>query len=1390
MSIYRPLTHGLSAITLALSLAGCGLDSPDTPDPTNAAPIIQSPANFAVTEGVAVGEVVYTAKGYDVEGDTISWGLEDPLNAFEIDSVSGEVTVRDNTPLVEELDDYVIRVLASDDDPTSGSRYKEVAIQVLPGDLVVPDPSIVPTESQAVIYYLRDDNNYDDWIIHGWNNSDCNGYADFGAGEGTEWTEGIPITGYDDNYGAYWLINTNGPSSCLNFIIHKGDEKDPNDTDNMLDLSGDRWTFAVSGKGLYGSPEEAFQGEDSFTVKDAAGHLLDGQTIVWNRNTSGNLKLVYSADGSLDENFEATAENSIDLTAVDLTDAQKAIVPHLADWPAYQFDLTDEQIKMWLKGQLIIAEFEDDAPVAATHVQTAKALDAVYTTGANDADEAQLGLSYEGDMVKVAVWAPTAQSLSLNVYDADKNMTDSFEMTADADTGIWMYEGSKADLDRMFYRFAITAYHPVSKAVEQMEATDPYSVNTSTNGRYSQFVNLADADLYPENWMDHQIPTIENFEDAVLLEGHVRDFSVNDATVSAANRGKYKAFTEMDSDAVMNLKGLAESGVTHFHLLPTNDIATIEEDATKRIDLTNTVDELCAANAGASICGVADGSSTLFDVLDSYDPATGDAQALVNEFRGLDGFNWGYDPHHFNVVEGSYASDAEGVARIVEYREMVKALHDSGMRVVMDVVYNHTSASGLWDNSVFDKLVPGYYHRYNEISGDIERSTCCDNTATENRMMGKFVVDSLAMWAEQYDIDGFRFDIMGHMPKSVILEGRDAVAAIDPDTYFYGEGWNWGEVANGRLFEQAIQTTMAGTEVGTFNDRPRDTIRDAALSQETVNLDNADHIRLGLAGTLADFELSDRNDGRKPGSDFGQSSYAQDPADIINYISKHDNETLWDKLQYALPETMTTADRVRVHNLSAAIPVLSQGIPFFQLGVERMRSKSMDRNTYDAGDWFNAIDYTNMGNNWDVGLPLAQDNEGAWDTISGLIANPETAVAMEDINFSQAVFNEFLKIRSSSKLFRLTTEQDVIDRVGFHNTGSEQTPGVIVMSIDDGAEWADLDAEHDAIVVAINGTSAEAVQTIKTSRELVLHSVQQSSADATLAGATSVTDGDTATLTIPAYTIAVFVIEQGDAQGDGISAKPATFLSPFGSTEIFLRGDMNGWDASDMFSYNDKGVYSISRALDAGSYNWKVASEDWSTVDLGWGSFDFAPDSIPGTDQGGNIGLEIAEMANYSFSLDVTVSPYVMTISKANDLIDCAALPDSADPAPFAISGDGSLYVKGSHSDWGNDDQFKLTYKGENRYQAVANFDGEFQFKIASSDWGTEIVAEDADGNTEQGLLTLDTEYSVGYPSGGTPNNQTKLPAGRYSFLVTLNEDDPAKGSTGVGSLLIQQCSE
>ncbi|WP_076542626.1 pullulanase-type alpha-1,6-glucosidase [Shewanella sp. UCD-KL21] len=1220
----------------------------------------------------------------------------------------------------------------------------------------LPLPVVLASENQAVLYYnrLKDKNNteknpnYAAFRLHTWNNDACDSYAP--PFDSTEWSNGHLFDGVDENYGAYWILNLKeGFSECAQFIIHDGDTKALSASDMSMNLKAhedptsveaqfDRANFTIDGTpDVYDFPIL----DVGFSIADASAHWLDQNTFVWNEDPEGIAKFVlhYAATAGIGVDDGGSISGAqLELAETELTDTQKALVPHLADWPAYEANFSADEAKMMAKNQLVMAAYDsDNKPVAATHVQVAKVLDALYTQGDNDADEADLGIIYDGSNIIAKVWAPTAQSVNLKVYDAAKTLTSTEAMTLDSATGIWSFSGDMS-LDRMYYRYELTVFHPVTKAIETLESTDPYSLNVSTNGRYSQFVNLSDDDLKPEGWDGHSIPTIVNAEDAVIYEGHVRDFSARDESTSAANRGKYLAFTEQGSAPVEHLRTLAQSGVTHFHLLPVNDIATVNEDPAERIDITDTLGALCdKIDDNADACSTQDKSATIESILAGNAVGSFETQDLVNAMRGYDSFNWGYDPQHFIAPEGSYATDADGVARIIELRAMNQALHELGLRVVLDVVYNHTSASGLWDNSVLDKVVPGYYHRYNEITGNIESSTCCDNTATEHRMMDKFVTDSMVIWAQQYGFDSFRFDVMGHMPKSSILAAREAVQAVDADNYFYGEGWNFGEVADNRLFEQAVQANMAGSEVGTFNDRIREAVRGGALfamEQKDDYLRDQDTLRLSMAGNLQNYVLKDFNGNSAKGSSFSWNSqptaYALDPADSINYVSKHDNETLWDVLQYSNDISMSLDSRVRVQNIAATIPLMSQGIPFLQMGGDMLRSKSLDRNTYDSGDWFNWVDFTKNSNNWNVGLPLKQDNDAKMDQIITLAGNPNSAASMSEIEFASSVFNEFLSIRKASPLLRLTTEQDIIDRVGFHNIGKNQTQGVIVMSVDDGGELVDIDPAVDAMVVMVNGSDQAQSHSVATAADFSLHPTLVMSVDSTVQSASFSQGEGEGTFTVPAYTTAVFVKNQGDAQGEGLSADAtagAPDVVPYGSTTVFVRGGMNGWGELDSFSYIGAGEYRVAINLAAGGYDFKVASSDWSTVDFGGVSdAEAAVDedvAEPLARAGANLSFTATLDGTYVFSLDAS--------DKDNPVLTIY------NEEPFVGT---EVYLRGDMNGWSTDNEM-LSFGGSIYQVDIMVSAGVKGFKVASSDWSSvDYGSLDDDGTVS---LATDKQLAV-----------------------------------------------
>ena len=1242
---------------------------------------------------------------------------------------------------------------------------------VVGADPNAPDPVIFPNENQAVLFYKRpQDGNYDGWRLHTWNNDACDAYQP--ASIAPSWDNGLPITGIDPNYGAYWLLElkegyAGTEGACGNFIIHIGTEdsgKEMGGGDFTMPLSQDdpdfarmNWTFSGVAS-VFEYPLLSL----GVSVQGAAAHWIDQHTLIWNADVwaANRVRLFHHAEGGIEVMDEDLTGQSIELVPVDLTEAQRALVPHLADQPAFMLDIDRAQAQQLVREQLALAAYNSDGELlTATWVQAAKVLDDLYAYGEHSALAAQLGIHYEAGSIHTAVWAPTAHEVRLQVYNAAKNLQDSVLMDYHSDTGVWSYSADRDELDRLFYRFQVTAYHPLTRQVEVMEATDPYSLNVSINGQFSQFVDLNDDDFKPEGWDERQVPVVQQPEDIVIYEGHIRDFSIRDMSTRAGWRGKYLAFTEEDSAPVQHLRRLAEAGVTHFHVLPATDQANINEDVSQRVEITDTVGRLCQLNPQAPVCGVESNSATIISVLESYLPYETKAQALVQSMRHLDGFNWGYDPHHFIAPEGSFATATEGPARVREVRAMIQALNAMGLRVALDVVYNHTSSSGLFDKSVFDKIVPGYYHRYNESTGVIERSTCCENTATEHRMMDKFIRDSLVILARDFGYNDFRFDIMGHHRKEDILAAREAVRAVDPDTYFYGEGWNFGEVANNRLFTQAKQQDMAGTAVGTFNDRIREGVRSAALfKSELSDSDRSelDIIRVSLAATLKDYVLLTHRGSSGPASSLnwnGQpAGYAEMPADIINYVSKHDNETLWDQLQYRLDEQMSAAERVRAQNISIAIPLMSQGIPFLQLGGDFLRSKSMDRDSYDSGDWFNYVDFTFQTNNWAVGLPLAEKNEANWDAIARLFLNPNTAVQPEDISFAAEVFNEFLRIRSQHPLFRLRTAEDVMDRLGFHNVGSNQTPGLIVMSIDDGLGLADLDPTIDALVVVINGSAQEVAHSIPTAQDFDLHPIQQASVDSRVRSAYFQQGNDEGTFVVPARTMAVFIKPQHGDQGEGLSADATTGapdIPPYEATSVFVRGGMNGWSTDDEMQYEGGNVYALERYLEAGDYEFKVASSDWSSVDFGGG--DDGADIVLGSNktlarQGANLRLTIATAGTYRFSLNASnpEAPVLLAEEKR----------------PYGAT---TIYLRGSLTDWGTSMPFQ--YMGADQYQVSMTLEAQnYEFKFADADWADINYGAGDDG----GAMELGVGKTLVFNGGNL--NLTFPVAGDYTFTIDASE--------------------
>ncbi len=869
----------------------------------------------------------------------------------------------------------------------------------------------------------------------------------------------------------------------------------------------------------------------------ARAHWVSADTLLWSADDAADgavYALHYAADAGLaitPNGVEGGETIALTADAAGPSEDVLAKFPHLAGLTALKIDEADlDKVPDALRAQHVIAAVDADGlPLDATGLQIPGVLDDLYTT------DAPLGITWDRSIPSVHLWAPTAQSVSIYVYD-DSALDTGFEvmpMVRDDVTGVWSVTGTP-NWKNKYYQFEVSVYVRQTGSIETTMVTDPYSVSLAMNSARSQFVNLNDTEQKPTGWDDLVKPSLDAPEDITVYELHVRDFSIYDETVPEAHQGKYLAFIEAESDGMQHLSALAVAGLTHLHLLPTMDIATIEENP----DLRTPVDPA---------------------VLAEFAPDSEQQQALISQVRDADGFNWGYDPFHFNVPEGSYATNADGQARIREYRQMVQALNQSGLRVVIDVVYNHTNAAGLSDKSVFDKIVPGYYHRL-DSNGNVTTSTCCQNTATEHDMMERFMVDSVVFWATQYKVDAFRFDLMGHHMVDDMVKVREALDALTLEEHgvdgskihIYGEGWNFGEVADNARGVNATQLNLPGTGIGTFSDRLRDAVRggnpfEGLQDQGFINglytnpngitsgseedqlarlLLFQDQIRVGLAGNLAAYEFVGRDGETITGADVPYGSapagYTQDPQEVVTYISKHDNETLFDIIQLKAPLDTSMADRVRMQNLGLSIVMTGQGMPFFHAGSDMLRSKSLDRDSYNSGDWFNALDFTYETTNWGRGLPSANvgSNRENWDVMRDLLGNTDLAPSNADVLKNVNHFREMLQIRYSSKLFRLETAEQVQAVVAFHNTGVDQVPGLIVMSLTD---LGDLDADYARIVVIYNATMESISFTVEelVDAGLSLHPVQAASFDAVVQ--TSAFDAATGTFEVPALTAAVFV---------------------------------------------------------------------------------------------------------------------------------------------------------------------------------------------------------------------------------------------------------------------------
>jgi len=514
-------------------------------------------------------------------------------------------------------------------------------------------------------------------------------------------------------------------------------------------------------------------------------------------------------------------------------------------------------------------------------IYSTEAFENEYTYTGDD-----LGATWKKEATTFRVWAPTATAVKVKLYqsgsETSTNLIEELEMTADVN-GTWVAK-KDGDLNGIFYTYAVT------NNGKEEEACDPYARATGVNGKRAMVIDLDSTD--PEGWDKDKNPNADlAFTDAVIYELHVRDLGT-DENSGIKNVGKFLSLTEHGTTTPGGQKTgidhIKDLGITHLHILPMYDYGS------------------------------------------------------VNEMASDDQFNWGYDPVNYNVPEGSYSTDPyDGAVRVKEAKQMVQSLHNDGISVIMDVVYNHVYDGGQY---CFNKIVPGYFSRISDEGHYSSGSGCGNDTASERSMVKKYIVESVLYWATEYHIDGFRFDLVGLIDTETINEIIETVHAVRPDVVFYGEGWTMNTDITKEGYDMCTQTnSQMVPKFAFFNDTIRDGLKGSVFENTAVGYVQGG---AGNMDTIADCFI-------------GLASWCKSPSQTINYASCHDNNTLYDRLQASRSDA-SQEDLIKMNNLTAAIYITSQGIPFVHAGEEMLRTKvnedgTFNHNSYNSSDEVNSI---------------------------------------------------------------------------------------------------------------------------------------------------------------------------------------------------------------------------------------------------------------------------------------------------------------------------------------------------------------------------------------------------------------------------------------------------
>ena len=507
-----------------------------------------------------------------------------------------------------------------------------------------------------------------------------------------------------------------------------------------------------------------------------------------------------------------------------------------------------------------------------------------------------LGIQWTPERTLVRIWAPTAKRILFRLYreGLGGEVISEFQMQPDQ-SGTWVLEISE-NLKNRFYTLQVR-----DGDGWLIEGPDIYAKAVGVNGKRGMIIDLQKTN--PSSWKSDKRRTFPNPTDMLIYEVHVRDFSISH-TSGIQNRGKYLGFTEKGTKLATGestgLDHLVELGISHIHFLPVSDFYTIDETKTT-------------------------------------------AQ-----------YNWGYDPLNYNSPEGWYSTNAHnGAVRIRELKQLVKTLHDNNIGIILDVVYNHT---GLIFESYFNQTVPGYFYRFNKDGSFSDASGCGTELATEREMVRSYIIDSVVFWAEEYHIDGFRFDLMGIIDIETMNRIRERMDTIDPNIFLYGEGWTAGASPLSDNQRAIKVNTKKLDRIASFCDdirnglkgSPFDKFSKGFISGETLR---EEQVKFGIVGAISHHQITYNY------VDTSRTAWANQPGQCVNYISCHDNFTLFDKLQYSCAEA-SNETLERMARLALGIILTSQGVPFLMAGEEMLRSKGGHPDSYRSPDELNRIDWT------------------------------------------------------------------------------------------------------------------------------------------------------------------------------------------------------------------------------------------------------------------------------------------------------------------------------------------------------------------------------------------------------------------------------------------------